>query len=190
MMRQFELVERVKSYDPMADEDAINRAYVFTMKAHGSQMRASGDSYFSHPIEVAGILTKYKLDAASIITALLHDTIEDTETTYVELVDLFGKTIADIVQEVTDDKTLPKAERKRLQIEHAANASPQAKLVKLADKISNLRDIVNCPPVDWDATRKQKYFDWAQQVVDQIRGTNEVLEKIFDELYAKGIKLH
>src|SRR5580692_6705849 len=81
MMRQFELVERVKSYDPHADEDALNRAYVFSMKAHGSQLRASGDPYFSHPVEVAGILSGMKLDSASIITGLLHDTVEDTLAT-------------------------------------------------------------------------------------------------------------
>ena len=78
MIRQFELLEQVKAYDPGADEDALNRAYVFAMKAHGVQKRASGDPYFSHPLEVAGILTAYKLDSASIVTALLHDTIEDT----------------------------------------------------------------------------------------------------------------
>src|ERR1700759_2940834 len=81
MMRQFELVELVKSYDPNADEDAINRAYVFSMKAHGAQMRASGDPYFSHPVEVAGVLARMKLDTASIVTGLLHDTVEDTVAT-------------------------------------------------------------------------------------------------------------
>ena len=85
MIRQFELVERVKSYDPGADEDALNRAYVFAMKAHGSQKRASGDPYFSHPIEVAGILTDLKLDDSSIITALLHDVVEDTKSTLEDL---------------------------------------------------------------------------------------------------------
>src|SRR6201995_1877288 len=81
IMRQFELVERVKSYDPDADEDALNRAYVYAMRMHGMQKRASGDPYFSHPIEVAGILTNYKLDTASIVTALLHDIVEDTSAT-------------------------------------------------------------------------------------------------------------
>ena len=90
MIRQFELVERVKSYDPGADEDALNRAYVFAMKAHGSQKRASGDPYFSHPIEVAGILTDLKLDDATIATALLHDVIEDTEATRAEIPGLSG----------------------------------------------------------------------------------------------------
>ena len=85
MIRQYELVERVRSYDPSADEDALNRAYVFSMKAHGSQTRASGDPYFSHPVEVAGILSELKLDCASIVTGLLHDTVEDTVATLDEI---------------------------------------------------------------------------------------------------------
>ena len=100
-MRQFELVERVCSYDPNADEDALNRAYVFAVKMHGSQVRASGDPYFSHPVEVAGILTEYKLDCSSIITALLHDVIEDTATTFDELKELFGLEVAQLVDGVT-----------------------------------------------------------------------------------------
>jgi GTP diphosphokinase / guanosine-3',5'-bis(diphosphate) 3'-diphosphatase len=100
-MRQFQLVERIKAYDPGADEDAINRAYVFSMKAHGSQLRASGDPYFSHPIEVAGILAEMKLDAASIITALLHDTVEDTVATLEDIERLFGPDIAKLVDGVT-----------------------------------------------------------------------------------------
>ena len=101
MMRQFELVEKVRAYDPSADEDALNRAYVFAMKAHGAQTRASGDPYFSHPLEVAGILTNYHLDTASIITALLHDTIEDTEATTEEITELFGEEVAQLVDGVT-----------------------------------------------------------------------------------------
>ena len=126
-------------------------------------------------------------DENVLCTALLHDTVEDTETTPEELTQLFGKTISELVMELTDDKTLPKAERKRLQIEHAAHASHQAKLVKLADKISNLRDIAATPPADWDMNRKQEYFNWAKKVVDQIRGTNVDLEGIFDSIYKKGL---
>ncbi len=147
MMRQFELVERVKSYDPLADEDAINRAYVFAMKAHGSQLRASGDSYFSHPIEVAGILTRYKLDAASIITALLHDTIEDTPATLADIERLFGGEIARLVDGVT------KLSRIELQSDHSKQAENFRKLVlamsedirvllvKLADRVHNMRTL-------------------------------------------------
>lgn len=147
MMRQFELVERVKSYDPSADEDAINRAYVFAMKMHGSQLRASGDPYFSHPIEVAGILTKYRLDCASIITALLHDTIEDTPATLEDIEKLFGSEIARLVDGVT------KLSRIELQSDHAKQAENLRKLVlamsedirvllvKLADRVHNMRTL-------------------------------------------------
>src|SRR5438128_2579672 len=101
MMRQFELVELVKSYDPNADEDALNRAYVYSMKAHGAQLRASGDPYFSHPVEVAGILAQMKLDTASIVTGLLHDTAEDTVATLDDIDRVFGPDIARLVDGVT-----------------------------------------------------------------------------------------
>ena len=147
MMRQFELVERVKSYDPNADEDAINRAYVFAMKMHGSQKRASGDPYFSHPIEVAGILTKYRLDSSSIITALLHDTIEDTPATLEDIEKLFGVEIGRLVDGVT------KLSRIEMQSDHAKQAENLRKLViamsedirvllvKLADRVHNMRTL-------------------------------------------------
>src|ERR1700744_2404548 len=101
MMRQFELVELVKSYDPQADEAAINRAYVYSMKAHGAQLRASGDPYFSHPVEVAGLLAQMKLDSASIVTGLLHDTVEDTVATLDDIEHHFGPEIARLVDGVT-----------------------------------------------------------------------------------------
>src|SRR5437667_6575764 len=101
MMRQYELVERVLSYDPKADETLLNRAYVYAMQKHGSQKRASGDPYFSHPLEVAAILTDLKLDDSSIATALLHDTIEDTGTTRAEIEQLFGPSIGKLVEGVT-----------------------------------------------------------------------------------------
>jgi GTP pyrophosphokinase len=147
MMRQYELIERVKSYDPAADEDAINRAYVFTVRAHGAQTRASGDPYFSHPIEVAGILTKFKLDSASIVTGLLHDTVEDTVTTLGEIERLFGQEIARLVDGVT------KLSRLELQSDEARQAENFRKLViamsedirvllvKLADRLHNMRTL-------------------------------------------------
>src|SRR5579859_7706908 len=101
MVRQYELVERVKAYDPNADEDALNKAYVYSLKMHGSQTRASGDPYFSHPLEVAGILTGMKLDSSTIVTALLHDTIEDTGATLEEIIRLFGPEIGRLVDGVT-----------------------------------------------------------------------------------------
>ncbi|MBL8676895.1 MAG: bifunctional (p)ppGpp synthetase/guanosine-3',5'-bis(diphosphate) 3'-pyrophosphohydrolase, partial [Alphaproteobacteria bacterium] len=101
MIRQYELVEAVKSYDPTADEDLLNRAYIFAMKAHGTQTRASGDPYFTHPLEVAGILVEMRLDVATIVTALLHDTVEDTIATIEEIEKLFGKEVAFLVDGVT-----------------------------------------------------------------------------------------
>src|SRR6266513_3636031 len=101
MIRQLELVERVQSYDPEADEDALNRAYVYGLKKHGSQLRASGDPYFSHPVEVAGILAEMKLDASSIVTGLLHDTIEDTVATLDDIDRVFGPEITRLVDGVT-----------------------------------------------------------------------------------------
>lgn len=118
-----------------------------------------------------------------LIAAILHDTIEDTETSEQELVREFGQEIASIVMEVTDDKSLPKAERKQLQIDHAASISRRAKLVKLADKISILRDIAHSPPAGWSIDRKQQYFDWARAVVNGLRGVHPSLEHVFDEAY-------
>src|SRR5919201_1355264 len=106
MMRQYDLVERVRKYNPNTNEDLLNRAYVYAMKAHGEQKRASGDPYFSHPLEVAAILTDLKLDDATIAAALLHDTIEDTETTRAEIERLFGKDIATLVEGLTKRKKL------------------------------------------------------------------------------------
>jgi guanosine-3',5'-bis(diphosphate) 3'-pyrophosphohydrolase len=113
----------------------------------------------------------------------LHDTIEDTETSVEELVETFGGHIASLVHEVTDDKRLPKAERKLRQIEHAAHLSPKARSVKLADKIANLRDVADSPPVNWPLARRQEYFDWAKQVVDQIREPSPNLLSLFVATY-------
>jgi GTP pyrophosphokinase len=123
IMRQFELVERVKYYDPNVDEDALNRAYVFSTRAHGSQLRASGDPYFSHPVAVAGILSSMKLDGASIITGLLHDTVEDTLATLDEIEKLFGPEIARLVDGVT------KLSRLELQSDQTRQAENFRKLV-------------------------------------------------------------
>ncbi|WP_119304054.1 RelA/SpoT family protein [Dongia deserti] len=147
MIRQFELVERVKAYDPGADEDLLNRAYVFSMKAHGSQSRASGDPYFSHPLGVAEILTRLKLDSASIVTGLLHDTVEDTEATLDQIEGLFGTEIGQLVDGVT------KLSRLELQSDHTKHAENFRKLVlamsndirvllvKLADRLHNMQTI-------------------------------------------------
>jgi GTP pyrophosphokinase len=147
MMRQFELLERVKSYDPNADEDALNRAYVFSMKAHGSQLRASGDPYFSHPVEVAGILSRMKLDAASIITGLLHDTVEDTLATLADIEKLFGPEIARLVDGVTKLSRLELQSDQTKQAENfrklvlAMSEDIRVLLVKLADRLHNMRTL-------------------------------------------------
>jgi guanosine-3',5'-bis(diphosphate) 3'-pyrophosphohydrolase len=147
MMRQFELVERVKSYDPNADEDAINRAYVYAMKMHGMQKRASGDPYFSHPIEVAGILTAYKLDTASIVTALLHDIVEDTKATLEDVRGLFGDEVARLVDGVTKLAKIQIQNMEEKQAENfrkfvlAMSEDIRVLLVKLADRLHNMRTL-------------------------------------------------
>jgi GTP pyrophosphokinase len=147
MIRQYELVEKVKAYDPTADEEALNRAYVFSMKAHGSQERASGDPYFSHPLQVAEILTRMKLDSASIVTALLHDTVEDTDATLEEIQQLFGPEIARLVDGVTK---LSRIELQSDNSKHAENfrklvlamsADIRVLLVKLADRLHNMQTL-------------------------------------------------
>ena len=162
-------------------------AIAFAAHKHRDQRRkdAAASPYINHPIALANVLANEGGidDERVLIAAILHDTIEDTETTEHELVREFGQEIATIVMEVTDDKSLPKAERKRLQFEHAATISRRAKLVKLADKICNLRDVDGSPPVNWDLTRKQEYFDWAKDVVGGLRGAHPALEHIFDEAY-------
>ena len=136
MLRQYELVDLVKSYDKDADEDALNRAYVFAMKKHGAQLRASGDPYYSHPVEVAGILTKFKLDSASIIAGLLHDTVEDTDTTVEEVKNLFGEQVAQLV----DGLTKKQAENFR-KLLLAMSEDIRVLLIKLADRLHNMRTL-------------------------------------------------
>ena len=128
-------------------------------------------------------------DLSVLCAAILHDTIEDTETTADELEGLFGSKVTSIVLEVSDDKSLEKHVRKQRQIEHASHISHEAKLVKLADKICNLRDILASPPADWSAERKQTYFDWSAQVVAGMRGAHVGLESIFDGLYLRHEEL-
>lgn len=157
---------------------------------HKEQRRKGGDAqpYINHPLEVANILANigYVEDTDILIAAILHDTIEDTETTAEELTELFGKRVCGFVLEVTDDKSLPTAVRKQLQIDHAPHLTSEAKQIKLADKISNISDIFNNPPADWNAERKHEYIEWGQSVVAGLRGINDKLEAYFDEVIAKG----
>jgi GTP diphosphokinase / guanosine-3',5'-bis(diphosphate) 3'-diphosphatase len=173
---------------PESDLKMLLKALAFAAYKHKDQRRKDVEAspYINHPISLASILCNegHVTDVEVICGALLHDTVEDTATTPDELAREFGAAIRDIVLEVTDDKSLPKAERKRKQVEHAAHISPKAQLVKLADKISNLRDVAVSPPADWNLERRQEYFDWAKQVVDRMRGAHSGLEQIFDKAYS------
>jgi guanosine-3',5'-bis(diphosphate) 3'-pyrophosphohydrolase len=152
MMRQYELVDRVRRYNPQADEDLLNRAYVYAMRAHGTQKRASGDPYFSHPLEVAAILTDLKLDDATIVAAVLHDTIEDTDSTKEEIEHLFGPEIAALVDGLTKLKKLDLVSKRAEQAENfrklllAIAADVRVLLVKLADRLHNMRTLHFVPP--------------------------------------------
>jgi GTP diphosphokinase / guanosine-3',5'-bis(diphosphate) 3'-diphosphatase len=160
------------------------QALAFAAHKHRDQRRkdAGASPYINHPIALANLLVNEGgiTDCAVLCAAILHDTLEDTETTYPELVSAFGREIADIVAEVTDNKSLDASIRKAMQIEHAVHASPRAKLVKLADKICNLRDLAATPPADWSAERCRDYVSWARQVAVGLRGTNAALEAAFD----------
>lgn len=169
------------------------KAVAFAAEKHRHQRRkdAQASPYINHPIALADVLShEAGIDDITVLcAAVLHDTIEDTKTTADELESLFGSKISSVVLEVTDDKSLNKAERKQNQIDHAPHISHEAKLVKLADKICNLRDILTSPPAGWPSQRKQEYFDWAKNVIDGVRGTNAQLEAIFDELYQRQSEL-
>ena len=174
------------------DNNLLLKALSFAAYKHRHQRRKGVKAipYINHPIALADLLVRTAniSDPEIIATALLHDTVEDTCTTPKELKKEFGSVISHMVAELTDDKSLPSEERKRRQVEHAPSLSPRARLVKLADKTCNLRDVVQDPPDKWPLKRKQEYFDWAKEVVDKIRGTNTKLEKAFDAAFAKRPK--
>ena len=176
---------------PKTNDDLglVLRATQFAAQKHKDQRRkdVKATPYINHPINLAEVLyTDGGVhDPIVIAAALLHDTIEDTRTTYDELRGAFGATVADVVIEVTDVKFLADESRKRLQVAKAGRASERARQVKLADKICNLRDILASPPAGWSLARQQKYFDWAKEVVDRIRGTHPTLENLFDEAYRR-----
>jgi len=164
-------------------------ALEFAAHKHRDQRRKDPEAspYINHPIALVNVLCNegHVSDTATLCAAVLHDTIEDTQTTSEELLQNFGEEICQIVLDVTDDKSLPSAEQKRLQIVNSQSICVKAKLVKLADKICNLRDIASSPPVGWTLQRRQDYFDWAKAVVDQLRGVHDGLEKIFDTVFAE-----
>ena len=168
----------------------IARALDFAARKHVHQRRKGVDKepYVNHLAEVARLLAEATdgADANLVAAGLLHDTIEDQGVRYEELVEAFGRDIADLVREVTDDKNLEKAERKRLQVEHAPHKSERARMLKIADKTSNLRAICNSPPAEWSEQRKREYFDWAGRVVAGCRGVNDRLEAAFDAAWKQG----
>lgn len=175
----------------MNDITLILRAASFAAHKHRKQRRKDADAspYINHPLALAQVLGEEGgiTDAATICAALLHDTVEDTDTTADELQREFGAEISALVLEVTDDKRLPKEERKRAQVQHAAHISDKAKRVKLADKICNLRDVASNPPATWPLERRQEYFDWAKEVIDQLRGVDPKLEDVFDSVYRERV---
>lgn len=174
----------------MNDLNKLLQAASFAAKKHSSQKRKGADAepYINHPLEVVNLLANVGkiADYDILIAAFLHDTIEDTKTTKEEVTELFGEKVCGFVLEVTDDKSLPKAIRKQKQVEHAPHLSDGAKQIKLADKISNIRDITDNPPHDWSQERKIEYVDWGERVVVGLRGANKNLEDCFDETAARA----
>lgn len=163
-------------------------AIAFAAHKHRDQRRKDvvASPYINHPIALAHLLatTGGVNDIVVLQAAVLHDTVEDTDTSLQELVDRFGEQVAAVVAEVTDDKALPKARRKDLQVEHAPHKSREAALVKLADKTCNLRDIASSPPAGWSLERRREYFDWAKRVVDGLPAVSNDLRAAFDAAYA------
>ena len=165
---------------------AFLKALHFAANKHRNQRRKDkrNTPYINHPIEVCYVLVESGsvLDPTVLTAAILHDTLEDTRTQPEEIKELFGSGVLNLVKEVTDDKKLPRFVRKKLQVTNAATISDAAKQIKLADKISNIRDILENPPWSWNNRRKLDYLDWADRVADGIRGVNQKLEDQFDEL--------
>jgi len=173
----------------MSDTVLIVKASNFAAIKHKTQKRKDpeGTPYINHPLGVAHILTTAGVeDVEVIVSAILHDTVEDTDTTLDEIEAEFGKSIRGIVAEVTDDKNLVKEERKRLQIVHGPHKSSKAKLVKLADKLYNITDLERATPKGWTEERKQQYFLWSAKVVLGLRGSNQIMEDKIDEVLTRN----
>lgn len=170
--------------------DQIIDATLFAANKHEGQVRKGENDtpYITHPMAVARAITEIGRvgDPLVLQAAILHDTIEDTDTTEDEIRQHFGKKVLQLVLEVTDDKSLEKMERKRLQVVHAPNLSYEARLIKLADKLLNSQDILNVPPRDWPVTRQREYIQWGADVIFQIRGTNADLETAFDQVLSEA----
>jgi guanosine-3',5'-bis(diphosphate) 3'-pyrophosphohydrolase len=174
----------------MKNEKTLIEAALFAAEKHRSQRRKSLLSipYINHPLAVCYVLVQSGISSIDVlVAALLHDTIEDTETTPDEIANLFGNDVLKIVLEVTDDKTLDDKRRKELQVLKAPQLSEGARLLKIADKISNLKDILT-HPMDWSNKRKRDYFLWSKQVFEGCKGINPQLDKLFEETYNEGIE--
>lgn len=173
----------------MAEVARILAAVHFAAEHHKGQKRKgeAGEPYINHLIEVAELIATSSdaLDANLIMAGFLHDTIEDTNVSRQELEQRFGKDVAALVVEVTDDKSLPKEQRKALQVQNAHKKSPRAQTLKLADKISNLRALLSTPPANWPVQRKREYFDWAREVVSRLTQPNPKLKAEFERTYAR-----
>jgi guanosine-3',5'-bis(diphosphate) 3'-pyrophosphohydrolase len=168
----------------------ILRAIHFAADKHRNQRRKDVEAspYINHPIELAELLARVGgvTDLITLQGAILQDTVEDTKTTFEELEDNFGAEVREVVENVTEDKTLLKEERKRLQIEHAPHLPNSAKQVKIVDKISNVLGVTKAPPADWTLERRQEYLDWTEKVVKGCRGCNPTLEEHYDEVLQTG----
>ena len=166
------------------------QAIDFAAHKHRDQRRKDhrASPYINHPVAVALLLAKVAgvTDPEVLAAAVLHDTLEDTDTTPEEIEDDFGPRVRSLVQEVTDDKRLPKADRKRLQVEHAHHLSKNAALIKVADKLVNVRDVTHAPPTHWSLGRRQEYLDWAEAVVSGCPPVSEALARSFDEALEEG----
>jgi guanosine-3',5'-bis(diphosphate) 3'-pyrophosphohydrolase len=168
----------------------LNAAHYAAKKHAGQKRKDDVTPYINHPLEVAELLANAGrvTDEDVLVAALLHDVVEDTPTAPEEIASIFGPAVSGYVEELTDDKSLPKEERKRLQIEHAPSLSKGAKQLKLADKISNMRDLTNAPPKDWSYDRKVEYFEWTKRVFEGLRGANKELEDLFLREHEEGEK--
>lgn len=176
---------------PISTLTTLLTALHFAAEKHRTQRRKdpAKTPYINHPIEVATILAECGVtDLTTLVSALLHDTIEDTDTTPQELRRRFGAVVRDVVLEVTDDKSLPKAERKRLQVEHAPFLSRRARLVKLGDKISNIGYVADAPPPSWSLQRRREYLDWTAAVIGGCRGVSARLERRYDRVLREARK--
>jgi guanosine-3',5'-bis(diphosphate) 3'-pyrophosphohydrolase len=175
------------------DAGELLKALEFAAMKHRDQRRKdeAQSPYINHPLAAVTMLWNHGVrDRVPLLAAVLHDTVEDTGTTREELASAFGEDVAAVVMEVTDDKSLPKDRRKELQVEHAPHLSSHAKLVKLADKIVNLRDLTDSPPANWTPERRAQYFVWAHSVVAGLRGVSTSLEQAFDAEHARGTRGH